>query len=81
MAIASPLSTSASASAIRNSSSSIPSERCTIEVAAVRANVTATPSTVSPRTRSASRQSAIAERLETTSPTPPRRSAGSLRRT
>ena len=81
MAIASPDSTSASASAIRNASSSMPSSRCTIEVAAVRAKVTATPSTVSPRTRSASRQSAIADRLEMTSPTPPRRSAGSLRRT
>ncbi len=65
MAIARPDSTSASASAIRNASSSMPSSRCTIEVAAVRANVTATPSTVSPRTRSARRQSAIADRLET----------------
>ena len=51
------------------------------DVAAVRANVTATPSTGSPVSRSASRQSAIAERFETASPIPDRRIAGSLRLT
>jgi hypothetical protein len=59
----------------------MPSERCRTEVAAMRAKVTATPSTASPRTCSASRQSAMADRLLTTSPMPERRIAGSLRRT
>ena len=63
MAIASPDSTSASASAIRKSSSSIPSVRCRIAVAAVRANVTARPSTGSPRVTPARCQSAIARQV------------------
>ena len=51
VAIARPESTSASASAIRKSSSSMPSWRCSRAVAAVRAKVTARPSTGSPRSR------------------------------
>jgi hypothetical protein len=47
----------------------------------MRANVTATPSTASPRSCSASRQSAIADRLLIASPIPERRIAGSDRRT
>ena len=50
-------------------------------MAAVRANVTASPSTGSSRSRAASHQSAMAPRLETASPMPERRIEGSLART
>ena len=50
-------------------------------MAAVRANVTARPSTGSPRVTPARCQSAIADRFEITSPMPERRMAGSERRT
>ena len=50
-AIAIPDSTSASASEVRKPSDSRPSPRCSTASAAVRANVTAKPSTASPRSR------------------------------
>ena len=80
MAIARPESTSASASAIRNR---VVDAVLAVQdrVAAVRAKVTARPSTGSPRSRPASCQSATAAKLEIASPMPERRIAGSERRT
>ena len=76
-----PDSTSDSASTVRNSSSSTVPGWCSTACAAVRASVTASPSTGSPVSAAASSQSAIADRLLTTSPIPDRTSRGGPERT
>ena len=65
-----PDSISDSASTVRNSSSATVPGWCSTACAAVLASATASPSTGSPRSAAASSQSAMADRLFTTSPIP-----------
>ena len=76
-----PDSTRDSASTVRKSSSSTVPGWCSTACAAVRAMATASPSTGSPRSAAASSQSAIADRLFTTSPIPDRTRRGGPERT
>ena len=76
-----PDSTRDSASTVRKSSSFTVPGWCSTACAAVRAMATASPSTGSPRSAAASSQSAIADRLFTTSPIPARTRRGGPERT
>jgi hypothetical protein len=79
--MARPLTTSASASEDRKASESTLPGLCSTASAAVFASIRARPSTGSPRTSCDSCQSAHADRLLITSPTPERRWRTGLRRT